>query len=210
MNTNTSLTQVKIKLLSEIIRDFNSVEYENNPTASYLEGRQTENDRLTILIQQKYMALVEQRSVEEQLGLKCFQLFIPKSFPKNHKKAGQETQFAKRIITGRMIQVLKKDYAYWLDVVRKVQDGEAYISVVEWEQNRTETQREVLRLDASSNIEIQKVTFSKKFFYLRRVRLCPDELAENCGFNTTTDFKNYYKSFPKSELAMIQFTGFRY
>jgi len=207
---HTSPTQIKIKLLSEIIRDFNSVEFDNNPKATYLEGRKTENDRLTILVQQKYMALLEQRSAEERIGLECFTLFIPKFFPKKHKKEGQETMFSKRLITGHMIQVVRKDYAYWLDVIRKVQNGEAYISVIEWEQNKTETQKEVLRLDASSGIEVQKVHYNKKNFYLRKVRLCPDELAEKCGFNTTTDFKGYHKSFPISELALIQFTKFRY
>jgi hypothetical protein len=207
---HTSPTQIKIKLLSEIIRDFNSVEFDNNPKASYLEGRKTENDRLTILIQQKHMALLDQRSVEERIGLECFTLLIPKFFPPKNKKEGQETMFSKRLITGQMIQIFKKDYAYWLDVVRKVQNGEAYISVMEWEQNKTETQKEVLRLDASSNIEVQKIHYNKKNFYLRKVRLCPDELAERCGFNITTDFKGYHKSFPISELALIQFTKFRY
>ncbi|WP_375560231.1 hypothetical protein ACE193_21375 [Bernardetia sp. OM2101] len=209
MSQNLSLTQAKIDLISEILTNLKSVEYEDNPTKTYLEGRETENDRCAVLLQQKKMALLDLSYQEKTRGLERFPLLFAKHFPPTHKKAGKETNFARKIRTGQKIHTLRRDYAYWSAAVRKVQEGEGYISLTEWEQNKTETQSEILFLDASCKIGLQKVRYSKGKFYLNRVRLCVDQLASNDGM-LTSDFLRFFKTYGHSELALIHFTDFRY
>lgn len=155
------------------------------------------------------MALLDLSYQEQKIGLERFPLLFAKHLPPSHKKAGKETNFGRKIRTGKKIHTLRRDYTYWLAAIRKVQAGKGYVSLTEWEQNKTETQSEILFLDASCKIGLQKIRYNRGKFYLNRTQLCVEELAENDGM-LTSDFLNFFKTYGQTELALIHFTEFRY
>ena len=139
---------------------------------------------------------------------KTYVLIVSERFPAHHIKKGEPTKFISNILNNIKIHTLRHNIELWRKRCEEVNQGKAVISLRIWSgKPYNSKQIEILRI---TKIGFQTVSFDargawiedKKFVYL-------DDLTKNDGLSTT-DFMSWFKGLPKTKMAIIHFTNFRY
>jgi len=103
--------------------------------------------------------------------MKTFVLTVSRTFPKTHKRAGQQTWFVEKIneavmpisdepMMGKKIHTIRANYELWAKRIKEVQEGKAILSLRYWsgEPYRTK-QIEFAQLDKDSGVGVQELKF---------------------------------------------------
>lgn len=157
--------------------------------------------------------------------MKTYVLTVSHTFPKTHKRAGEETFFKERILSAlskdplmwNKIHTIRANYELWAKRVKEIQEGKAILSIRYWSgKPYNSKQVEICQLDKNSGIGVQILFFdeckinkpliadSSKTFIL------PSLIAKNDGLSLE-DFKDWFRKYDLNKpMAIIHFTKFRY
>lgn len=165
--------------------------------------------------------------------MKIFVLIISTTFPSTHKRKGEKTYFEDKIlkrysefnefIDWIKIHTIRKNYKYWVNRIKQIQEGKAILSIRFWEKPggcyvKGNKQIEVCQLDKDSGIGVQKIAFLHEYclnpILVDENDICTGlkvkELSKNDGLSLE-DFKEWFRKYDlSSPLAIIHFTKFRY
>ena len=163
--------------------------------------------------------------------MKTYVITFSREFPSTHKRSGEETGFVEKIMSGNKIHTIRKNYDFWEKRFRKINKGEACLSLRYWSGKPYRSKQvEFLRLTKEDGIGIQKVMLvdHDNHFYIKIERPgqkalhsdcieCDDiemdirlvkKLSENDGLDIG-DFQDWFKGIRKT-VAIIHLTKFRY
>lgn len=152
--------------------------------------------------------------------MKTYVITVSQTFPKTHKRSGQKTGFPELILSKVKLHTIRQNYALWNKRIQEVQKGNAILSIRVWEgKPYNSKQREILQLDSSTGIGIQRIEFyedkdnipSWKYPLIDNYsEPAIETVAENDGL-FYNDFREWFKKADFSEpMAIIHFTKFRY
>lgn len=150
---------------------------------------------------------------------KTYVLMLSQSFPAKHPRSGNATGFREKFLSGEKRHTTRANFPLWAKRIREVQQGEAVISVRQWEgRPYFSRQKTIGCLTAESGTDIQKLTFqldrdgcaSFNFFDIDGKYPELTELAANDGLSVD-DWKEWFRGYDFSQpMAVIQFGKFRY
>ena len=162
--------------------------------------------------------------------MKTFVLTVSRTFPKTHKRAGQQTWFVEKIneavmpisdepMMGKKIQTIRANYELWAKRIKEVQEGKAILSLRYWSDKPYRSKQvEFAVLDKDSGVGVQKLDFFANSFIMPRIDgsnfqyefFHSNILCKNDGLEWE-DFKDWFKNYDLSKpMAIIHFTSFRY
>jgi hypothetical protein len=169
--------------------------------------------------------------------MKTFVLTFSRTFPKTHKRSGEETYFHEKILANEdiyfasdafsefdiagfepKIHTIRSNYQLWKHRIEHIQKGEAILSLRYWsEKPYRSKQIAFCRLDKDSGIGVQQLDWTIDNSADNRPLLfdsCKiidlDELSKNDGLSLN-DFKEWFKNYDLSKsMAIIHFTEMRY
>lgn len=154
---------------------------------------------------------------------KTYVLLVSEFFPKTHKRAGEPTEFIKKIKDGRKIHTIRANYELWKKRIEEVQAGNAVLSIRTWE-GRPYRSKQIEHLVIEANPGTpgaQELFFdfnniNQAFVGLEdsenqtQTYITIDDLSKNDGLEIS-DFKDWFKNYDLTKpMAIIQFTDFRY
>jgi hypothetical protein len=111
------------------------------------------------------------------LFMKTFVLTVSRTFPKAHKRAGQQTHFIEKIACGLFcpgdcsdcsfknpkIHTIRSNFELWSKRIEQTKKGEAIISLRYWSgKPYNSKQIEIFKLNKYSGLGIQKLFFERK------------------------------------------------
>ena len=160
--------------------------------------------------------------------MKTYVLTVSRTFPKTHKRAGEETFFKERILSAlskdplmwNKIHTIRANYVLWANRIKEIQEGKAILSIRYWSgKPYNSKQVEICQLDKNSGIGVQKLGFyydridepfidtpEQHIGYVGKTKL----FAKNDGLSLE-DFKDWIRKYDLSKpMAIIHFTKFRY
>lgn len=141
---------------------------------------------------------------------KTIVLMVSKFFPAYHPRAGQETGFANKILSGVKLHTIRSSYDLWKKRADDINSGKAVLSLRQWEGKAYRSkQEEFHRLE---KIKVQKVEFPDYLYnvYVDGKWVDPYYLALHDGL-VMGDFEGWFKPYDLSmPMAIIHFTDFRY
>lgn len=150
---------------------------------------------------------------------KTYVLMLSQSFPTKHPRSGNPTGFRKKFLSGEKRHTIRPNFPLWAKRIHEVQQGEAVISVRQWEARPYFSRQITIGcLTAESGTGIQKLTFqldrdgcaSFNFFDIDGKYPELKELAANDGLSVD-DWKEWFRGYDFSQpMAVIQFGKFRY
>lgn len=150
---------------------------------------------------------------------KTYVLMLSQSFPTKHPRSGNPTGFRKKFLSGEKRHTIRPNFPLWAKRIHEVQQGEAVISVRQWEARPYFSRQITIGcLTAESGTGIQKLTFqldrdacaSFNFFDIDGKYPELKELATNDGLSVD-DWKEWFRGYDFSQpMAVIQFGKFRY
>ena len=160
--------------------------------------------------------------------MKTYVLTVSLTFPKTHKKAGEQTFFKEKLINGLAqlqgedckIHTIRANYELWSKRIKEIQEDKAILSIRYWSgKPYNSKQVEICRLDKDSGIGLQKLGF----YYDRIEEPFIDTPEQHIGYVGKTelitqndglsldDFKEWFRKYDLSKaMAIIHFTPFRY
>ena len=148
--------------------------------------------------------------------MKTYVLMLSKAFPAHHSKAGKPTNFVANFFQGAKIHTIRNNYPLWAKRIKEIQQGEAVLSVRQWEGKPYRSKQvEIMRL---ASVEIQKLTFKVGYSNIPNINLPVvdeyyvdvEDLALNDGLSLE-DWKEWFKGTDITKpLAIIHLTEFRY
>jgi hypothetical protein len=152
--------------------------------------------------------------------MKTFVLTISRTFPKTHKRAGQQTWFVEKIneaiipisdkpIMGKKIHTIRANYEFWEKRAKQINDGQAILSLRYWSgKPYNSKQVEFCRL---TKIGLQKLDNPTNFFWaeIDGKKYNWEDVAKNDGLSFY-DFCEWFKDIQNSPMAVIHFTEWRY
>lgn len=152
--------------------------------------------------------------------MKTYVLTVSKTFPKTHKRAGEETGFIDKIKGGVKLHTIRANYELWKKRAEEINSGNAILSLRYWSGNPYRSKQiEFAQLD---EIEVQALIFPEKTL-LSATACGPEypnptwyfgvnigELAKNDGLSVA-DFVEWFRKYDLSKpMAIIHFTDFKY
>lgn len=150
---------------------------------------------------------------------KTYVLMLSQSFPTKHPRSGNPTGFRKKFLSGEKRHTIRANFPLWAKRIHEVQQGEAVISVRQWEARPYFSRQITIGcLTAESGTGIQKLTFqldrdgcaSFNFFDIDGKYPELKELAANDGLSAD-DWKEWFRGYDFSKpMTVIQFGKFRY
>lgn len=150
---------------------------------------------------------------------KTYVLMLSQSFPTKHPRLGNPTGFREKFLSGEKRHTIRSNFPLWAKRIHEVQQGEAVISVRQWEARPYFSRQITIGcLTAESGTGIQKLTFqldrdgcaSFNFFDIDGKYPELKELAANDGLSAD-DWKEWFRGYDFSKpMAVIQFGKFRY
>lgn len=142
--------------------------------------------------------------------MKTYVLMLSKYFPMSHHKAGKETNFKTKIEEGSKIHTIRANYPLWEKRIREVHDGEALISLRQWEGRPYKSKQvEITRLTKADGVGIEVLNLPATGS-LASVLDVYNELDTNDGLSRL-DWMNWFESYERNKpMAIIHFTAFRY
>ena len=155
--------------------------------------------------------------------MKTYVLTVSQTFPKTHKRAGEETGFIDKIKGGVKPHTIRANYELWKKRIDEVNAGNAVLSIRYWSGRPYYTKQvEICQLGKDSGCGVQALIFTDKT--LLGATACGPEypnptwyfglniggLAKNDGLSEL-DFVEWFKKYDLSKpMAIIHFTDFRY
>jgi hypothetical protein len=149
-------------------------------------------------------------------------LMVSETFPATHSKRGTPTNFSDAIGDSVKIHTLRSNYALWDKRFKKINAGQAQLSLRVWEgKPYASKHREVCKLDRTVGIGLERLQYSlllkegAGFFVLNSKNdsykaLPVSVLAKNDGLSEA-DFREWLDRYDLTvPLAVIHFTDFRY
>lgn len=141
--------------------------------------------------------------------MKTFVLTISEYFLSGHPRAGEPTTFCEKIGSVK-IHTIRPNFGLWQKRFSEIEAGRACLSVRQWTGKPYRSpQKELLRLDRSNGIGIQRVDFSQSSLMVDGIQFDFETVAKNDGL-LPDDFAHWFSANPKESLAMIHFTDWRY
>lgn len=150
--------------------------------------------------------------------MKTYVLTLSKVFPKNHKRAGEPTDFELLFKDNNYfdkIHTIRANYPLWEQRISEIQAGRAVLSVRQWTGNPYRSKQvEIASLTADDGVGIQKLSFSREMLSFeiddKGFAIPEDLLAENDGLSLE-DWIDWFKGYDLDKpMAIIHFTKFRY
>lgn len=154
---------------------------------------------------------------------KKINIVIAKSFPTIHKRHGEPTHFASKLVNGEKLHTIRGNYDLWRVNADKMQTGKYVLSVRQWSGvPRRSKQREVYNTDECIGVEAVAIEYSADAdsiaVSIEKRTLSNEEierLAKNDGM-TLDDFKDWFfaKQRNKQDASfngvIVHFTPLRY
>lgn len=144
--------------------------------------------------------------------MKTYVLMISKEFPKAKWGPGRKTNFAWKIAQGEKKHTVRMNYELWRKRFEEIDKGNAMLSLRIWEGlPYNSSQFEIFKLYHTNGISLQKmIVKDEKNAIVDDVPINLSEIAKNDGLEFC-DFLKWFSEVQKGEeLALIQFTRFRY
>lgn len=142
--------------------------------------------------------------------MKTYVIMLSKVFPKGHIREGEPTGFKEKLLSGEKIHTIRSNYELWKKRIDEVQNGDALISVRQWEDKPYRSKQiEIARFTKENGIGIEHIYIPSRAhlnFLLDRLH----GLDKNDGL-TRADWLSWFENAPiKQFLPIIHFTSFRY
>ena len=156
--------------------------------------------------------------------IKTYVLTISRTFPKTHRRAGDSTNFATKILMGLQgynndkRHTIRDNYPLWKKRIAEVNTGRAILSLREWSGKPYQSKQTiVLEFDHTSGIGVQELkSMDETFAFIEsKIGIAQNyhlaTLAKNDGLSLE-DFQEWFKGYEKTTpKAIIHFTNnFRY
>ena len=139
---------------------------------------------------------------------------LSRNFLAYHKRAGEETHFKEKFLSGEKLHTIRANYPLWEKRIKDVQEGRAALSIRQWtgKPYRGE-QVEIATLTAENGVGLQRLEFTDcrlRFPYTDSEWTSMVSLAKNDGLSLN-DWVDWFGGYDLSEpMAIIHFTKFRY
>lgn len=155
---------------------------------------------------------------------KKINIVVSKAFPKVHRRSGEPTHFASKIVNGEKLHTIRQNYDLWAVNAEKMQSGNFILSIRQWtDMPYRSKQRVVCNCEEPIGVEHIGMRYhadndSIAVVIEDRV-LSEDEinkLAKNDGLSDINDFKDWFfwKQRNKEDAVfkgvIIHFTSLRY
>lgn len=149
--------------------------------------------------------------------MKTYVITVSRQFPGKHPRKGQETNFVQKILNKEKIHTIRSNYDLWKKRFEKISSGKACLSIRYWEGKPYKSKQvEVIRLDKSHGIGIQKIEFPDYLYGAivdeRMFGIITSQLAANDGLSHG-DFEDWFSKYKydlSKPMALIHLTEFRY
>lgn len=144
--------------------------------------------------------------------MKTYVITLAKTFPANHFRAGEPTQFHEKLIRRDKIHTIRTNYNFWLKRIHKINNGEGYLSIRQWQgKPYNSKQVEIARF---TYLCYEKINISTKAILINGKGITKPmikKLSANDGL-TTSEFYDWFKpeKRPIKDAIIIHFTNFRY
>ena len=141
--------------------------------------------------------------------MKTFVLTVSRTFPKTHKRAGQQTWFVEKINEGKKTHTIRANYELWEKRAKQINDGKAILSIRYWSgKPYNSKQVEFCQL---TKIGLQKLDNPTNFVWAEIDGKKHDwrDVAKNDGLSFD-DFCEWFKVRQDSPMAIIHFTNWIY
>lgn len=154
---------------------------------------------------------------------KKINIVIAKAYPTIHKRHGEPTHFASKLVNGQKLHTIRTNYDLWAVNAEKMQSGNYLLSVRQWSGvPRRSKQREVYNTDEAIGVEritMQYRVDDDSIAVTVEDREMRTEEIEQLAFNdgtTVDDFKDWFfaKQRHKEDAVfngvIVHFTPHRY
>lgn len=150
-------------------------------------------------------------------------IVLSKAYPTAHKRRGEPTNFATKLINNEKLHTIRNNYDLWAVNAEKMQTGKYVLSVRQWSGiPRRSKQREVYSTEEAIVVERIAMKYSADndsiSVCIENRYLSADEieqLAKNDG-TTVDDFKDWFFAKQRNKKdatyngVIVHFTNFRY
>lgn len=145
--------------------------------------------------------------------MKTYVITLSRNFLAYHKRAGEETHFKEKFLSGEKLHTIRANYPLWEKRIKEVQDGHAILSIRQWTGKPYRSKQvEIATLTAESGIGVQLMEVTNDF-----AECIVDDhhhsyvaVAMNDGLHPA-DWIDWFSSYDFSKpMAVIHFTKFRY
>lgn len=146
--------------------------------------------------------------------MKTYVITLSRNFLAYHKRAGEETHFKEKFLSGEKLHTIRANYPLWEKRIKEVQDGRAILSIRQWTGKPYRSKQvEIATLTAENGVGLQRLEFTDcrlRFPYTDSEWTSMVSLAKNDGLSLN-DWVDWFGGYDLSEpMAIIHFTKFRY
>lgn len=155
--------------------------------------------------------VIMKNSMKRVIQPKCYVLLLAKNFPASHNRAGELTDFKKKLLRSKK-HTIRNNYEHWKRIVGEVNSGIAYISIRQWSGLPYRSkQEEIVRLHDTNLISIQHLQHTPQGWIVDGQKIVKEKvLARNDGLKLA-DFQDWFRNKKDHQsMALIQFTKFKY
>jgi len=150
--------------------------------------------------------------------VKTYVITLAKVFPKEHIRAGEDTNFKELFLAGSKIHTIRLNYELWKKRFEEIEIGNACISIRQWSGKPYKSKQEVIKVlakDDGIGIEHVKVyKYMSKSISSMLINSKSLFVIQEICLNDGLDYDNFNDWFKpvksKTHLALIHFTNFRY
>lgn len=142
--------------------------------------------------------------------MKTYVIMLSRVFPKGHIRQGEPTEFREKLLSGSKKHTIRTNYPLWKKRIEEVQNGEAYISIRQWQDKPYRSKQiEIARFTKENGVGIECITLPP----IGQLSACLDsfpELNTHDGLSRI-DWMSWFENAPRNQpLPIIHFTHFRY
>lgn len=146
--------------------------------------------------------------------MKTYVITLSRNFLAYHKRAGEETHFKEKFLSGEKIHTIRANYPLWEKRIKEVQEERAILSIRQWTGKPYRSKQvEIATLTAENGVGLQRLEFTDcrlRFPYVGSEWTSMVSLAKNDGLSLN-DWVGWFGGYDLSEpMAIIHFTKFRY
>jgi len=143
---------------------------------------------------------------------------LSKTFFPKHKKAGEQTFFAEKLLNGTKIHTCRANYDYWQKKITRLKEANGTLCIRQWSGKPYRSPQITILEIPASRIGIQKLNFYDGSIsdvdiitpFVDGHYISLSDLAHNDGLCKQA-FEDWFARYDLSKpMAIIQFTDFRY
>lgn len=139
--------------------------------------------------------------------MKIYYIMIAPTFLKGHPKAGEFTDFKRKIQAGTKIHTIRQNFLHWQPRVLEINAGDAKLELRQWSGKPYNSPQ--LTIATLYSVGIQRVsTDGRGHFKVDDQEVDPEVLAKNDGLSIM-DMLDWFQ-VPMPNGALIHFHKFRY